>query len=208
MSKLFNLVCLLFAAIGVVVLLQGNWHFTSLRVEYDRLERDFGSLNPTDPTKTLVECIDTQAPDFFRWRVYIPPVSDCQLITKTIGSRSQTTLNLDPQGTEVAFSLRYREFDGEAKLYLVDSSGSSVITFVKPLQSFIAQHWNELDHRALASEGLVEVEPGRVLTLFEILVPDHLLEKLPKSTRQTLVHGSDVLKIEFGPLSSLAESER
>ena len=181
MTRLINISLVVATLVGAQFLARQRTAYSVVRQEHDRLSKQYGVLNVSNPDNFFVTYIENDDPFCFRWRVYDPPAANLRkkIVTKS-GNSSSSSFSSD--GGEALQLCRFKFEGTSCKVYIRDRSGSSTMSLGNQnLVQFLKDHWSELNIQVLGSDGPVEIDRDQVVRLITIRIPNELQDEFVKS---------------------------
>lgn len=215
MTKFLNTILILIILVaGAKLVMQGR-EYRALAQERKQLVEKLDGFHVRDPSKYLVQSVDTDDPMLFMWRVHKPGGFETGYLGKYpwgkpdifgAGGSLENKLEL--------VSVRF-EFDED--LLWVDMQtargGCRSRTHDTTLVAICQQHWDDLEIEVSGQEAAVEIDTNQEVVLLSVKIPKELLNKL--ETEKTFGKDLDrrfpsdlIYRISFGQSGMLQRSKQ
>jgi hypothetical protein len=181
MTRFINVLLIVLALVGMTRLLRERQTLSELKRRHAPLAATYGVLEVTDPSKYVVQRLETGDPQHFLWRCYFPArLQIKEMISIGPGSQSSGSsyhLTAGQSLTRCRFDFR----SGGVSVHNMDRGGGGRVSISSgEIAKLMKEHWEELEIEVLASDGAVELPIDQALPFLTVRIPKQLIAELPE----------------------------
>ena len=172
MRRGVELVLIAAIAIGGYLAWQTGKERGRLQRTFDRLARKAGDIEIGDPNQVHLRAFPTGEPLHFAWRVYLPASYPARVRVRT-GHSSSDTSGSRSQPLEFIARVRFREDENGVLNMYWKFAGYDRRESVgdRAFATLLRGRWNEVAVEQLGADGVVAIDPDRLITLLRLRLP-------------------------------------